>query len=164
LNRLTQKLYPDSTTVDYTYDNDSRLTQVADPTGTYAFTFDNMGRLTNTTTSYALLTGRNFNTAYAYDAASNRTGFTDPESGATAYGYDTLNRLQTLTPPSAYGTGNFGFTYDALSRRTGLTRPNAVSTTLRLRQSFTAAERDACELRHDAGRGQLHRGYRRQSH
>ncbi len=56
-----------------------------------------MGRLTATTTSYAFLTGRNFTTSYAYDAASNRTGFTDPESGATSYAYDTLNRLQTLT-------------------------------------------------------------------
>jgi len=43
--------------------NDSRLTQVTDPTGTYGFTFDNMGRLTNTTTSYAFLSGRNFTTA-----------------------------------------------------------------------------------------------------
>ena len=130
LNRLTQKAYPDSSTVNYTYDNDSRLTQVTDSTGTYQFTFDNMGRLTSTTTSYAFLTGRNFTTAYAYDAASNRTGFTDPESGSTTYAYDTLNRLQSLTPPSAFtSAGNFGFSYDALSRRTGLTRPNSVNTT-----------------------------------
>jgi RHS repeat-associated protein len=127
LNRLTQKSYPDTTAVNYTYDNDSRLTQVTDPTGTYQFTFDNMGRLTNTTTSYAFLTGRNFTTSYGYDAASNRTGFTDPENGATSYVYDTLNRLQTLTPPAAFsGTGNFGFTYDALSRRTQMTRPNGL--------------------------------------
>ena len=126
LNRLTQKLYPDSTTVNYTYDNDSRLTQVTDPTGTYSFTFDNMGRLTNTTTSYAFLTGRNFTTSYGYDAGSNRTGFTDPESGASTYAYDTLNRLQTLTPPAAIAGGNFGFTYDALSRRTQMTRPNGL--------------------------------------
>jgi RHS repeat-associated protein len=127
LNRLTQKAYPDTTAVNYTYDNDSRLTQVTDPSGTYQFTFDNMGRLTNTTTSYAFLVGRNFTTSYGYDAASNRTGFTDPESGATSYVYDTLNRLQTLTPPSAFsGTGNFGFTYDALSRRTQMTRPNGL--------------------------------------
>jgi RHS repeat-associated protein len=127
LNRLTKKAYPDSTAVSYAYDNDSRLTQVTDPTGTYQFTFDNMGQLTNKTTSYAFLTGRNFTTSYGYDAASNRTGFTDPESGATSYVYDTLNRLQTLTPPSAFsGTGNFGFTYDALSRRTQMTRPNGL--------------------------------------
>ena len=127
LNRLTQKAYPDTTAVNYTFDDDSRLTQVTDPTGTYQFTFDNMGRLTNTTTSYAFLAGRNFTTSYGYDAASNRTGFTDPESGATSFVYDTLNRLQTLTPPTAFsGTGSFGFTYDALSRRTQMTRPNGL--------------------------------------
>src|SRR5712664_2720868 len=129
LNRLTQKSYPDTTTVNYTYDLDSRLTQVTDPTGTYQFTFDNMGRLTSASTSYTFLTARNFTTGYSYDAASNRTGFTDPESGSTAYAYDTLNRLQTLTPPSAFsGTGSFGFSYDALSRRTQMTRPNNVAT------------------------------------
>ena len=66
--------------------------------------------------------------SYSYHAASNRTGFTDPESGATAYAYDTLNRLQTLTPPSAFTAGSFGFGYDALSRRTQMTRPNNVTT------------------------------------
>jgi RHS repeat-associated protein len=128
LNRLGKKTYPDTTTVNYTYDDDSRLTQVSDPTGTYQFTFDNMGRLTGTTTSYAFLTGRNFTTGYGYDAASNRTSFTDPESGSTAYVYDTLNRLQTLTPPAAISGGSFGFGYDPLSRRTSLTRPNTVNT------------------------------------
>jgi YD repeat-containing protein len=129
LNRLVQKSYPDTTTVNYTYDLDSRLTQVTDPTGTYQFTFDNMGRLTGTSTQYAFLTSRTLTTGYSYDAASNRTGFTDPENGSTGYVYDTLNRLQTLTPPAAISGGNFGFTYDALSRRTGLTRPNGVNTT-----------------------------------
>jgi len=62
------------------------------------------------------------------ETASNRTGFTDPESGLITYAYDTLNRLQTLTPPSAVSSGNFGFGYDALSRRTSLTRPNSVNT------------------------------------
>jgi YD repeat-containing protein len=105
------------------------LTQVTDPTGTDQFTFDNMGRLTATTTSYTFLTARNFTTGYSYAAASNRTGFTDPESGATAYIYDTLNGLQTLTPPSAFsGAGSFGFGYDVLSRRTQMTRPNNVVT------------------------------------
>jgi len=129
LNRLTQKSYPDTTTVNYTYDLDSRLTQVTDPTGTYQFTFDNMGRLTSATTSYTFLTARTFTTGYSYDAASNRTGFTDPENGSTVYVYDTLNRLQTLTPPSAFsGTGSFGFSYDGLSRRAQMTRPNNVAT------------------------------------
>ena len=128
LNRLTQKTYPDSTAVNYTYDNDSRLTAVTDPTGTYSFTFDNMGQLTGTSTSYSFLTSRSFTTSYGYDKASNRTSFTDPENGSTTYAYDTLNRLQTLTPPSAFTSGSFGFSYDALSRRTQMTRPNGVST------------------------------------
>ena len=76
----------------YTYDLVSKITQVVDPTGTYSFSYDNMGRLTGTTTAYAFLTGRNFTTSYTYNAASNRAGFTDPESGSTSYSYDTLNR------------------------------------------------------------------------
>jgi RHS repeat-associated protein len=128
LNRLTQKSYPDTTTVAYTYDDDSRLTEVVDPTGTYQFTLDNMGRLKSTTTTYTFLGGRNFQNSYTYDAASNRTGFTDPENGASTYVYDTLNRLSTITPPTAISNGNFGFSYDALSRRTQMTRPNGVNT------------------------------------
>jgi RHS repeat-associated protein len=128
LNRLTSKTYPDTTAVDYVYDLVGKIQQVNDPTGTYAFAYDNMGRLIGTTTSYSFLTSRNFTNAYAYDAASNRTGFTDPESGATAYSYDALNRLTSLAPPSAFGSGSFGFTYDALSRRTQMTRPNSVTT------------------------------------
>ena len=128
LNRLTSKTYPDTTAVDYVYDLVGKITQVNDPTGTYAFAYDNMGRLIGTTTSYSFLTSRNFTNAYTYDAASNRTGFTDPESGSTAYSYDTLNRLTSLAPPSAFGSGSFGFTYDALSRRTQMTRPNSVTT------------------------------------
>ncbi len=128
LNRLTSKTYPDSTAVDYVYDLVGKITQVNDPTGTYAFAYDNMGRLIGTTTSYSFLTSRSFSNAYTYDAASNRTGFTDPESGSTSYSYDTLNRLTSLAPPSAFGSGSFGFSYDAISRRTQMTRPNSVTT------------------------------------
>src|SRR5580700_9689134 len=128
LNRLTSKTYPDSTAVDYVYDLVGKIQQVNDPTGTYAFAYDNMGRLIGTTTSYSFLTSRSFANAYTYDAASNRTGLTDPESGSTTYSYDTLNRLTSLAPPSAFGSGSFGFSYDALSRRTQMTRPNSVTT------------------------------------
>jgi len=127
-NRLTQKSYPNSTAVNYSYDADSRLTQVTDSTGVYQFTYDNMGRLKSTVTNYSFLTGKTFTNAYSYDAASNRTGYTDPENGATTYSYDSLNRLSSLAPPAAIGGGSFGFSYDALSRRTSMTRPNSVTT------------------------------------
>ena len=128
LNRLKAKYYPDSTSVTYSYDNDSRLTQVQDPTGTYQMAYDNMGRVKQTTTNYTFLTTKTFTVSYGFDAGSNRTSMTDPENGATSYSYDSLNRLTTLAPPSAFGSGSFGFSYDALSRRTQLTRPNSVST------------------------------------
>ena len=103
LNRLTRKIYPDSTEADYVYDLVAKIQQVNDPTGTYAFAYDNMGRLIGTTTNYSFLSGKTFTNSYAYDAATNRTGFTDPESGSTTYAYDTLNRLQTLTPAAISG-------------------------------------------------------------
>jgi YD repeat-containing protein len=79
-----------------TYDNLSRLTQASDPTGTYGFSYDNLGRLVGTSTTYSFLLGRTLTTSYTYDAASNRVSFTDPEGGTTNYTYDSLNRLTGL--------------------------------------------------------------------
>ena len=64
-------------------------------------------------------------TKYAYDANSNRVGYTAPDGSTNAYAYDTLNRMTSLTNSWA---GSFGFSYDALGRRTQLTRPNNVTT------------------------------------
>jgi len=123
-NRLTSKTYPDTTSVSYTYDLTNHLTQAVDPTGTYGFTFDADGHLTQTSTAYSFITGKTFTLGYAYDAAANRTSMTDPQNAGTTYVYNTLNRLSSLTSPQ----GAFGFSYDALSRRTQLTRPNNVAT------------------------------------
>ncbi len=125
LNRLTQKNYPDSSTAAYVYDLAGKVTQMNDPSGTYGFSYDNMGRLTGTTASYSFLTGTTFTNAYTYDAASNRTGYTAPDGSTNTYTYDTLNRLTGLANSWA---GSFGFSYDALSRRTQMTRPNGVNT------------------------------------
>jgi RHS repeat-associated protein len=124
LNRLVQKTYPDSSNVEYVYDLVGKIQQVTDPTGTYGFAYDNMGRLIGTTTQYSFLANQTFTNSYTYDAASNRTGFTAPDSSTNSYGYDSLNRLTNLANSWA---GLFGFSYDALSRRTQLTRPNGVS-------------------------------------
>jgi RHS repeat-associated protein len=125
LYRLTQKTYPDSTNVEYAYDLAGKVQQVVDPTGTYGFAYDNMGRLTGTTTQYTFLPLVTETNSYTYDAASNRTSLTAPDGSISTYGYDTLNRLSGLANSWA---GSFGFSYDALSRRTQLTRPNGVST------------------------------------
>ncbi len=125
LYRLASKTYPDSTSANYVYDLAGKLQQVSDPTGTYGFAYDNMGRVIGTTTQYSFLPGHNFQNSYTYDAASNRTSLTAPDGSTNTYNYDTLNRLSTLTSSL---TGQFGFGYDALSRRTQLTRPNGVNT------------------------------------
>jgi RHS repeat-associated protein len=126
LDRLSHKGYPDSTDVDYVYDLVGKIKQVSDPTGTYGFAYDNMGRLLGTTTQYSFLPGNTYTNAYSYDAASNRTSFTAPDSSTNTYAYDTLNRLSTLTNSL---TGQFGFGYDILSHRIALNRPNGVNTT-----------------------------------
>jgi RHS repeat-associated protein len=126
LNRLAHKTYPDATGVDYVYDLAGKIKQVSDPTGTYGFAYDNMGRLIGTTTQYSFLPGITYSNAYGYDAASNRTSFTAPDGSTNTYAYDTLNRLSTLTNSL---TGQFGFSYDNLNRRTALSRPNGVNTT-----------------------------------
>ena len=125
-NRLIRKTYPDSTTVQYIYDPAGRMTQVQDPTGTYSFAYDNMNRLTQTTTAYAFLPARTFTVNYAYDASSNRQTMTDPEQGPYLYTYDALNRLKTLRD---FQTQTYTFGYDDLSRRTSLNRPNNINTT-----------------------------------
>jgi YD repeat-containing protein len=90
-----------------------KIQQVSDPTGAYAFAYDNMGRLIGTSTQYTFLPGHNFQNSYSYDAASNRTGMTAPDGSTNTYQYDTLNRLSGLTNSL---TGQFGFGFDAPGR------------------------------------------------
>lgn len=124
LSRLVHKGYPDSTGVDYVYDLVGKIRQVSDPTGTYGFAYDNMGRLIGTTTQYSFLPNHTFSNTYAYDAASNRVSLS-ADGTSTTYAYDTLNRMTDLT--SAWA-GHFSLGYDSLSRRTGLNRPNGINT------------------------------------
>ena len=125
LYRLSSKTYPDQTSVEYAYDLAGKVLQVSDPTGSYGFAYDNMGRLIGSSTQYSFLAGTNYTTSYTYDSASNRTSLTAPDGAITTYGYDTLNRLHGLTNSWA---GSFGFSYDPLGRRTQLTRPNGITT------------------------------------
>ena len=152
LYRLTQKTYPDTTNVEYAYDLANKVLQVSDPTGTYGFAYDNMGRLISTTANYTFVTGT-YTNSYTYDAASNRTSLTAPDGSISTYGYDTLNRLNSLANSWA---GSFGFGYDALSRRTQLTRSERRKYELQLRLAVAPAERAASGGSKHAGWCELH--------
>ncbi len=126
-DRLVYKSYPDSTIVQYTYDVAGRLSSAMDANGTYGFLYDNINRLTEADTTYSFASFGLKSVKYGYDAASNRKTMTDPQSLQTAYTYDVLNRLYTLSFNGQ--TPVFQFGYDALSRRNSLSRPNGITTT-----------------------------------
>jgi RHS repeat-associated protein len=142
-DRLTTKSYPDSTSVTFTYDLANRLTQAVDPTGTYGFTFDRIGRLTQTNTTYAFLPTRTFTVKSEYDAASNRTKMTDAENAALIYTYDNNNRLTNF--------GRFTFAYDALNRRSSITRTGSMGSNRTTTYTYDSLSRIA-QIRH-AGSG-----------
>jgi YD repeat-containing protein len=121
---MTSKTYPDSTAANYVYDLVGKIQQVTDPTGTYGFAYDNMGRLIGTTTQYTFLPGHNFQNGYGYDAASNRTSLTAPDGSTNSYDYDTLNRLSSLTNSL---TGQFGFRTSKTFCRIGTARAHSRS-------------------------------------
>jgi YD repeat-containing protein len=88
---------------------------VTDPTGSYGFAYDNMGRLMGTTTQYTFLPGHNFQNGYRDDAASNRTLLTAPDGSTNSYNYDSLNRRTQLTRPNGVNT-NYGYDSVSISR------------------------------------------------
>jgi len=103
------------------------------------YCYDAVGRL-----QYETSYGRRL--AFEYDAASNRTRITHPDSTYFQYTYDALNRVdQVQLNGSASGTNLIAdYAYDAMSRRTALTRGNGVTTGY----DYTQASRLA-ELSHD---------------
>jgi len=167
-NALGQRLtmVDSSGTTTYGYDNRNRLTSQATPQGTLTYSYDAAGNLqtvrssnqNGVTVDYSydevnrlqtvkdnnLAAGSN-TTSYAYDDVGNLAGYTYPNGVATAYTYNSLNRLTNLTLSKtatlasfAYTLGNAGnrlsvteqsgrkvdYTYDALYRLTSETISN----------------------------------------
>ncbi|MBZ5634890.1 MAG: DUF6531 domain-containing protein [Acidobacteriia bacterium] len=119
LNRLTQVLFADASTIAYTYDAGNRVTQIVDSiSGTITRTYDTFDRLTNETAPQGSV-------SYTYDAAGRRTSLTVAGQSAVNYSYDNANRLTQITQ----GSSTVGFGYDSANRRTSLTLPNGVVAT-----------------------------------
>jgi RHS repeat-associated protein len=109
LNRLIQREYFGNTD-NFEYDANGNLTKCSNNHISYAFTYDELNRLTSKTAENWGLTIR-----YEYDKAGNRTKMIDPNGGETAYVYDGNNRLVALTNPANETTE---FIYDLGGRLT----------------------------------------------
>ncbi len=115
--RLTRKVFPDNSTVEYTYLGDGKRESVTDARGTTLYSYDERGRP-------AAVTYPGGDTiSYTYDPRGNRTSVTTP-SGTTTYTYDAANRLTSVTDPSGRTTT---YTYDANGNRASVTYPNGTT-------------------------------------
>ncbi|MEJ7622663.1 MAG: RHS repeat-associated core domain-containing protein [Pyrinomonadaceae bacterium] len=123
LNRLTAIAYTGASgeNASYTYDDLSRPRTAVNAAGTVTFTYDNRGRLVTEEDVF----GNDIE--YVYDAAGNRTALKIAGLNYTAYGYDSADRLITLT--SSIDSAQVGFVYDNANRLTARTYPNGVTTT-----------------------------------
>jgi RHS repeat-associated protein len=146
---LKKVTLPDSSYLQYTYDNAHRLTQIADSAGNrISYTLDALGNRTAENSydpSNALhrTHSRVFNslselyqdinaagtsavtTTFAYDSNGNQTSVAAPLSRTTGNAYDPLNRLKQITDP---GSGVTQFGYDASDGLTSVTDPRSLTT------------------------------------
>jgi len=150
VGQLTKVTLPDTSFLQYTYDNAHRLAEVADNQGNKVlYTLDAMGNRTQEDVkdpgnTLRQTRARVFNsvnklyqdiggttpltqiTTYGYDNQGNLTTVTDPLSHVTTNTYDALNRLMQITYPMS---GTADFVLNALDQLTQVTDPRNNNTT-----------------------------------
>jgi RHS repeat-associated protein len=114
-DRLSSKVTPEGT-LNYTYDPAGNLATMSSADGnvSVSYTWDPLNRL-STVVDNRLSAGSS-TTTYTYDPAGNLSNVTYPNGAQSNYGYDHLNRLNTLN----------GYTYqlDSAGHRQSVTEPN----------------------------------------
>jgi len=111
-------------TIDYTWDGGSRLTQIADSTtnaGTITRTFDDLDRLTNEKQVYASSQG----VTYTYNPDDTRASMTVQNQTQVVYGYNPTGQLTSLTQ----GSTSVGLAYFADGKLQRVTLPSSLSLT-----------------------------------
>jgi RHS repeat-associated protein len=124
-NRLITAQYPNLSQASFSYDANSNLTAMVDPTGTTTYVYDVLDRLISCTDPY------NKTVAYNRDLANNLIGITYPADSSrparnVAYAYDHANRLKTITD---WQNRVFSFTIDAAGRINEVSYPNGMKET-----------------------------------
>ena len=90
-NQLTNVVQPDGSRITFGYDPVGNRTNMVDQMGTTDWTFDLLNHLVGTTDPFG-------QTVYnRFDQAGNRTELRYPDGKQVLYGYDSLNRLESLT-------------------------------------------------------------------
>jgi RHS repeat-associated protein len=108
-----QSVTDNTGTTSYRYDTVGRVAGIDMPNGaSVSYTYDILGRV-KTLTEKASITGVEYRTEYDYDTFGNLIRVKDPAQGITTMKYDTLNRLTERNLPNGMKT-NWG--YDALDR------------------------------------------------
>lgn len=106
LKRLLQDVNGVAAESKLSYDALDNITRVTDPKGLHTdYSFNGLGDQTQ------LQSPDTGTTSYGYDSAGNRTSQLDARGITTSYGYDALNRLTSITYPTA--AENVAFTFDA---------------------------------------------------
>jgi RHS repeat-associated protein len=136
-NQLKTITYSDGVTPNVTnisYDGDGQRSGMTDGTGTSAWVWDSLHRLTSYTNGagaqvqYAynlrnlpatITYPGSLNVTRGYDNAGRLTSVQDWLSNTTAFGYDVNSNLTTETLPTASGVVD-SFTFDAADRLTGI--------------------------------------------
>lgn len=121
---------PSTSTVTFTYgtstssNNNDRLTNMSDGTGSEAYTYDNMGRVTSVAKTISSVA---YTSSYAYNDDNTLQKLTYPSSSSRymSQTYDAIGRLATIT--NSGSTILTVSTYNDASQPTGLTYGNGVT-------------------------------------
>ncbi len=122
LNQLSGVSYPDSSTVNFTYDKAGNIRTAFNSDATVGFGYDEMNRVSAATQSVLSVSSV---VGYSYDKNGNRTGLALPGIESVTYTYDDGNRLSGLSS-TLFGS-SFTFTYNDANELTGITYPNGVT-------------------------------------
>lgn len=121
-NLLTNIVYPSGTGTSFDYDPNNNLIGMADSSGTSAFVYDPLNRLTQAGHTAGLLANKLLE--YRYDPASNLTQINYPDGKRVNYTYNANDWLTSTTAP----TGVTRYAYDPVGLLTHQQNPNGTWT------------------------------------
>ena len=132
LNQVIKKDWPNTTVKDVYYDYDLRGIELHARYGSdtglgIVRKFDGFGRQKVESNNSS---GKNYSITYRYDDNSNRTRVTHPDGNFFEYGYDGLDRLETIRENSISSAVLLTQVYDNYSRLKSINRSNTANSIL----------------------------------